>query len=465
MSSDLNSIAELPQEAVVLVLRLLARAFSYGIFAFTSLINFPKSSRSLVKMVNKDLSRHMARWKNRRELIKKYVGRIEQLANHDEMMMVFNNLWDFVRPQILTLLDEIKSIDSSNGGPFTHIKDRLFQALFTDSNCMTILKFLAEESLVDSLSSLTPQTLDGFHVPDSFELNQKTVVQVNGAIANTGNIHKLDRSAHQDEDLQKRAIKCFELAMDKELAFDPKDDPELLDNLILTKILKREQGDSPHSFDDEQCRILDFQQLFTYHCSSVFFVYEMTLKSMTLTYEKVQHYVPDTQHPVYIAIDVLENLRGLVMSAWREGERFIDIIVLKGTIGLSQWDSVMQCIGFVQKFLLCLRLYPEVHRRTLHYLLQIPESIPDLSLLKEEDHFVTVLEKYQNQLNSLMDLITHTTRPKSPLEVNIDLGPLEELDLTIKDTYSTLTYFDQRFAYELQIMHTLGREIEIVSYD
>lgn len=462
MSSDLNSVAELPQEAVVMVLQLLARAFSYGIFAFTTLVNFPKASNSLAKMVHKDLSRHLARWKNRRELIKKYVGRIEQLSNHEEMMVVFNNLWDFVRPQILNLLDEVKAFNASNGGPFTDIKNHLFRALFTDSNCMTILKFLAEESLVDLLSSLTPQTLDRFHVPDSFELNQKTVTQVNGAIESTGIVHKLDLSAHKDEALQKRAIKCFELAMDKEIAFDPKDDPELLDNIILSKILKKEQGDSPNSFDDEQCRILDFHQLFTFHCSSVYVVYDLALKSMSLTIEKVKYYVPDTKHSVYTAIGVLENFRDMVFPSWLEGEQVIGNLVLKGTIGLSQWDSVFMCIAFVQKFLQLLRLYAEIHNKTLHYLLETPQSIPDLSLLKEEDHFVKVLEQYREQLGDLVLLITQTMQPKLPLDVNIDLAQLEELDMTIKDTYYTLAYFDQRFGYEFKIIETLlGREVHL----
>lgn len=463
MSSDLNSIAELPQEAVVLVLQLLARTFSYGIFAFTTLVNFPKTSSSLVKIVHKDLSRHMARWKNRRELIKNYVGRIEQLSNHEEMMVVFNNLWDFVRPQILNLLDEVKAFNSSNGGPYNDIKTHLYQALFTDSNCVTILKFLAEESLVDLLSSLTPQTLDRFHIPDSFELTQKTVLQVNGAIESTGIVYKLDPDAHEDEDLQNRAIKCFGLAIDKEIAFDPKEDPELLDNIILSRISKQEQGDSPNSFDDEQCRILDFQQLFTFHCSSAYFVYDLAVKSMSLTFEKVKHYVPNTQHPVYMPIEFLEKLRDATFPLWLEGERVIDLIVGKGTIGLSRWESVFRCISFVQKFLYLLRLYAEIHNKTLHYLREIPGSIPHLSLLKEEDHFVKVLEQYREQLGDLVKLITPAVPPKSPLDVNIDLSRLEELDLTIKDTYYTLSYFDQRFGYEFAIMKTtLGHEIEVI---
>lgn len=462
MSSDLNSIAELPQEAVVLVLQLLARTFSYGIFAFTTLVNFPKTSSSLVKMVDKDLSSHMARWKNRRELINNYVGRIEQLSNHEEMMVVFNNLWDFVRPQIINLLDEVKAFNSSNGGPYNDIKTHLYQALFTDSNCVTILKFLAEESLVDLLSSLTPQTLDRFHIPDSFELTQKTVLQVNGAIESTGNIHKLDRSAHSDEALQKRTIKCFELAIDKEIAFDPKEDPKLLANIILSRISKNEQGDSPNSFDDEQCRILDFQQLFTFHCSSVYIVYDLAVKSMTLTIEKVKYYVPNTRHPVYLQIGSLVQLRDRTFPSWLDGETLIEDLVLKGTIGLSQWDSVFMCISFVQKFTGLLRLYSGIHNKALQDLLKTPRSIPDLSLLKEEDHFVKVLEQYREQLCDLVLLITQTAHPKLPLEVNIDLAQLEELDLTIKDTYYTLAYFDQRFGYEFEIMETmLGREIEM----
>ena len=73
-----------------------------------------------------------------------------------------------------------------------------------------------------------------------------------------------------------------------------------------------------------------------------------------------------------------------------------------------------------------------------------------------------VLEQYREQLCDLVLLITQTAHPKLPLEVNIDLAQLEELDLTIKDTYYTLAYFDQRFGYEFEIMETmLGREIEM----
>lgn len=458
MSSALDSIAELPQEAVLLVLQLLARAFAYCILAFSTLVDFPATSGSRAALVRRDLEGVLARWKNRRELIHKYLERVEQLASLEEMMAVFENLWEFVHPQIVAMLDELRLVESEPAGALAGVKRCLMGALFHDSNFLGVLQFLSDEKLGLLLASLTTATLDRFHAPDSFGVHTNTVVQINRAIESAGKLFRLDEALRPGGD--PTTIKCFELSMAKELAFDPKLEPERHENAILKCILKNELGDSPQSFDDEQCRILDFQQVFTFHCSSIHEVYRLSALSMALTVQKVRHYVGAGHSPVREPLRLLDDLRSATLRSKTAYDTRIRRLVQQGTLGLSRWLVLFDTIGIVRDFLDSAHSYPELHTSILAVIRDDPRAIPDMSLFKEEDHFVKIYRQYCALLSRCLSLIS-SAKPTQPLDVNIDVGRLEELDSNIKDTYYTLVYFEQRFGYEARILEQLGKRVDM----
>lgn len=457
MSSDLSSIADLPHDAVVLVLRLLARAFDYCVSACSTVANFGSISSSDVQLVPPISANRVGRWKNRRALLKKYVGRMEHVVNHHEMMVVFENLWDFVRPQFVDLLRLFETIETHDAGEFHRTKNLLFLALFVDSNCISILKYLADPQLVSHLASLTIHNLDQFHLPDSFELHKKTIAHVTGAIESSSSVWKLVLGSHMTGSLHRKSVRCFELSMAKELAFDPRDE-DRPENSILNKILKNEQGESPESFDEEQCRILDFNQILTVHCSSLPLVYGLTVKSIALTSGKSRHFIKDVDHPIYHELGVLTSLELLLTDLKTGLEQKIDRLVQAGTLGLSKWHSVVDGLNMIHEFNTATEPYADLHRKLLQHSLSEPACTRKASLFKEEDHFVKILGKYRQQITKFLHIVCDGREPQAQEKLNIDVLPVEEVDLAIRDTYYTLAYFDQRFLYELEILRTLDQD-------
>lgn len=247
---------------------------------------------------------------------------------------------------------------------------------------------------------------------------------------------------------------CFKSSISKEISFDPNLKEEYEDkceNKILRGILNNEAESSPNSFSDEECKVLDFMELATFHVDTTSKIAYLIRTIVATTTAKID-YLKYQSHQ--IDLNNLATYKNVFLNFEERMEHFASQLISKGTIGLSQPSQASTLISFLNEFE---RILKPVILIIKQVSVNIGRSIPSKKeFIKEEAHFSEALNSYLNSLTKLNRFIGSRS---IALIIDTDKIEFENLDSQLKNNFFELIYFNQRLSYELDIMkHLQHRE-------
>ncbi|KAG7195530.1 uncharacterized protein KQ657_003293 [Scheffersomyces spartinae] len=279
------------------------------------------------------------------------------------------------------------------------------------------------------------------------------------------------------------STKAFKLSIIKELMFNPEsilDRDEYYENSILRAIISKESNDRPQSFDELSLKVIDIMEYLMFYLDSlkvilkIFNKVRLTLsfKSEILSLEA--HLYDDAQQQLASKLELTNE------TLTQE----LDLIIQGGTKGLSQWPAIPYAIktlkqlhGYIQ----------DVHVGFQWTIDRLPKEYPQPGsiLLKDEHHFLKVIDNFIKRFGGLIELLEREiidTIDKLPEQqeddesINnnhkifiitsfIELRTFLELDSMLKgEFFQRINLFSFRFVFEdliTKLLHTNNEEFII----
>ncbi|KAK6457065.1 uncharacterized protein RJT20DRAFT_36875 [Scheffersomyces xylosifermentans] len=379
------------------------------------------------------------------ELVRRIQVKVKTLNHFREVLNAWNQIDEVVSRELSESLIYIKGFEENC---ITHCADdRMSLSIF--------VKFLFSPQLYESVVKFVLNTklelekceLDSQRVRNMLEL----VPEFDNDVLNS-NISfvkfNLDiyNIAYPKWKTNSYEFKMFQISTMKELSFSSATVLEYennYENSILRAILNSELGDTPQSFTEEQCNILDLMEILMFHIDSFNKVADLVFSFIKASVPKLKYSSNVTIMELTLS-DRLDKLRS------HEIGPFISSVIKNGTVGLSTKASTEETIEHLQNIVSILNGII-THPIFMGDCLGLNTSDERITLMfKEELHFVEVLGKYHDALELIVDFVAESRGDFSHfMETKRD--ELEEVDSTVKDCFFELSYFSQRLVFEEEV--------------
>lgn len=356
----------------------------------------------------------------RLDLIRKFKEKIKYLDKFDQVFKIFQTIFNFIEGDLNHMLTTIKDQD---GDELTNVFFHSIFASFTQS-----LEFSLDNSWIE-IGDNEEKLNEMYEILD--DLNPDIAIslcKIN--ISNYGQLY----SQWKADPIH---FELFTTSLKKELSFNPALNYNFdleYDNSILRKIVNNELNTSPNSYNEEECKVLDVMEILTFHIDSCEMICLLISKFHNIVIKKEKGKAIETNVP--LDKNVLNELQVFLKDKIASSIR---CLVDGGTMGLSKYTNLTKILDTLTEFNSILQKFTRISFNKVQF------------FFKEETHFVDVLDKYHDSLELLLNLVLADSCGAKNEVIDINKDEFEELDLTVKDCFFDLTYFNQRFRYEEKI--------------
>jgi len=236
-------------------------------------------------------------------------------------------------------------------------------------------------------------------------------------------------------------IKEIEVTSDDDLEFESN-----YKNSILQAIVDNEAKQSPQSFNDQECQILDTLEILTFHIDSMRHIIYL-INSFGIVLSAKLHFADELNMRKFeynfIRLDTTPDDPNLVLNKFYAEliEPTIQTLINGGTKGLSVMEAYYDVVSNLKQFHSYLNIIK---------LPQFPENLDSRSLLyyRDEIYFCEVLHNYQQMFHKLLCFLSQQRNDITLIIVH-KKTQFEEVDTDVKDLFFDLCYFRRKFNWEL----------------
>lgn len=360
-------------------------------------------------------------------LLRKYIHEMPRLIEFSELKLFYSKIFDFVLPDYNTLTLIFSDLRSRSDKLVSLIIDFLIP-----EKLLSYLDFLKDKDWLYNTDVLAKLDTLRDHLDEvpCWSSNYQILLT---SVSNYKVIYKSTRS------------ELFYISLAKELTYKPDINLNFefnYKNSILQSIIDSESDQSPQSFDDYQCMVLDLLELLTFHIDSIPNIINLINSFHRIIVQKLKYSTKLnlTKFEYNVNIDSLNHLLNNVVYPY-----FKELIVA-GTVGLSMDSRYHDIFKILNQFVNCI---DGLNLSNVVYVTDINNIY-----YRDEMYFKEILKNYRISLDNFLKFLTSCNHSIKVI-IKDEKEKFEELDGLIKDCFFDLNYFSQRFDSESKLIAEL----------